>query len=70
MHFEIVGPITDIETIVVGARIRILQILHKRYGKGRWRKLKKGLPLYALMMVPFAWLRYIGSRLTGSARER
>jgi len=40
MHFEIVGKITDIETIAVGRNIRILPILQKRYGKGRWRKLK------------------------------
>lgn len=40
MHFEIIGKITDIETIAVGRSIRILPILQKRYGKGRWRKLK------------------------------
>lgn len=40
MHFEINGKITDIEIIAVGRSIRILPILQKRYGKGRWRKLK------------------------------
>ena len=40
MHFEIVGKITNIETIAVGSNIRILPLLRKRYGKGRWRKLK------------------------------
>lgn len=40
MKFEIVGEITDIETIAVGSGIRILPLLRKRYGKGRWRKLK------------------------------
>ncbi len=40
MHFEIIGKITDVETIAVGRSIRILPILQKRYGKGRWRKLK------------------------------
>jgi hypothetical protein len=40
MHFEIIGQITDIETIAVGSRIRILSLLRKQYGKGRWRKLK------------------------------
>lgn len=40
MHFEIVGKITEIETIAVGHAIRILVLLQKRYGKGRWRKLK------------------------------
>ncbi|MCM3874510.1 MAG: hypothetical protein ND895_27780 [Pyrinomonadaceae bacterium] len=40
MHFEIVGTIREIETIAVGRKIRILALLRKRYGKGRWRKLK------------------------------
>ena len=40
MNFEIVGEITSIEAIAVGRRIRILPLLLKRYGKGRWRKLK------------------------------
>lgn len=40
MHFEIIGSITDIETIAVARRIRILPLLQKRYGKGHWRKLK------------------------------
>ena len=40
MNFEIIGEISQIETIAVGSKIRILSILRKRYGKGRWRKLK------------------------------
>jgi hypothetical protein len=40
MHFEIVGEITNIEIIAVGNKIRILPLLRKRYGAGRWRKLK------------------------------
>lgn len=39
MDFEVVGAITDIETIAV-KRIRILPLLRKQYGKGCWRKLK------------------------------
>lgn len=39
MHFEIVGQITDIEAIAVGNRIRMLPVLRKQYGSGRWRKL-------------------------------
>lgn len=42
MNFEIVGEITDIETIASGSSIRILPALNKKYGKGRWRK-KKGV---------------------------
>ena len=40
MHFEIIGQITAVETIAVGDSIRILPLLRKRYGSGRWRKLK------------------------------
>jgi hypothetical protein len=40
MYFEIVSEITDIETIAIGSRIRDVAKLRKRYGKGRWRKLK------------------------------
>lgn len=40
MEFEVVGRIADIEPIATGPSIRILPILRKRYGKGRWRKLK------------------------------
>jgi hypothetical protein len=40
MNFEIIGDVTDIETMAVGAAIRDLTRLRKLYGKGRWRKLK------------------------------
>ena len=39
-YFELVGPITDVETIAVGASIRQLPKLRRQYGSGRWRKLK------------------------------
>lgn len=40
MDFEIIGDITDIETIAVGKGIRDRTRLQQRYGKGKWRKLK------------------------------
>ncbi len=40
MHFEIIGDISSIEIIAIGSRIRILPLLRKQYGAGRWRKLK------------------------------
>ena len=40
MHFEIVGVITQTETIAVGGRIRDITRLRKQFGAGRWRKLK------------------------------
>jgi hypothetical protein len=40
MDFEIIGKITDIETIATGHSIRVIAKLRRRYGKGRWRKMK------------------------------
>ncbi|HYH84909.1 MAG TPA: hypothetical protein VEX60_05455 [Pyrinomonadaceae bacterium] len=40
MNFEIIGEITDHETIAVGSSIRDAARLRRMYGKGRWRKLK------------------------------
>jgi len=40
MDFEIIGQIRDIETIAVGRAVREVVRLRKRYGRGRWRKLK------------------------------
>lgn len=38
--FEIIGKISGIETIAAGPGVRIRAVLHKKYGRGRWRKLK------------------------------
>jgi hypothetical protein len=40
MYFEIIGEITNVETIAVGNAIRDIARLQKKYGQGRWRKLK------------------------------
>ena len=40
MDFEIVGKVTDIETIATGSSLRERARLLKRFGKGRWRKMK------------------------------
>ena len=40
MYFEIIGEIEGIEPIAVGRSIRDIARLRKRYGTGRWRKLK------------------------------
>jgi len=40
MRFEIISEIIHIETIAVGSSIREITRLRKRYGKGRWRKMK------------------------------
>jgi hypothetical protein len=40
MDFEIVGEISDVETIAIGSRISDIARLRRVYGRGRWRKLK------------------------------
>lgn len=40
MFFEIVGEISNVQTIAAGRRIRILGRLKKLYGGTRWRKMK------------------------------
>jgi hypothetical protein len=40
VDFEIIGEVTEIETIAVGNSIHELNRLRKIYGRGRWRKLK------------------------------
>lgn len=47
MHFKIVGPITDIESIASGSSIREVGRLKKLYGGTRWLK-RKGVAVIQL----------------------
>jgi hypothetical protein len=47
VSFEILGEIVQIEVIASGHKVRQRIELRKRYGKGRWRKLK-GIALVRL----------------------
>jgi hypothetical protein len=40
MRFEILGPISDVETFATGSAIREMTRLRRVYGRGRWRKRK------------------------------
>ena len=40
MFFEVVSWPDDAEVIAAGASLRIAKRLRRRYGRGRWRKLK------------------------------
>ena len=40
MSWELAGDIRDAELIAAGRNIRNLARLRRRYGRGRWRKLK------------------------------
>lgn len=42
MRFQIIGEVSDVETIAQGRGIRERARLVKHYGRGRWRK-RKGL---------------------------
>lgn len=39
-NFTLVGGITETETIAVGRGIDEFALLNRKFGKGRWRKLK------------------------------
>jgi hypothetical protein len=38
MWFEVLGDVSDVETIAAGAGIREIARLRRLYGRGRWRK--------------------------------
>ena len=40
MDFEVVGKVSEVEIIAIGGKLRILPLLHEKFGRGRWRKLK------------------------------
>ena len=47
IKFEIIGDITNIQTIATGNSIRDITRIRKQFGEGRWRKLK-GIALVRL----------------------
>jgi len=55
MYFEIVGEISNIQTIAVGASIHEIKRLRKQFGHGRWRKLKG----HALVRLPGGRIRRV-----------
>ena len=40
MHFRVLGSIAHIKTVAIGAAIREIARLRRRYGRARWRKRK------------------------------
>ena len=47
IQFEIVGELRAVETIASGRQIRVLAMLRKKWGQGKWRKMK-GIALVRL----------------------
>ena len=69
MDFEIVGELTDVETIAAGRRIRELSRLHRLYGKGFWRKMKGGALHTTTRWTDSSSLNCTGTKHMGSARK-
>jgi hypothetical protein len=42
VKFEVLDEIEQVETIAVGAGVRVRALLNRAHGKGRWRK-RKGI---------------------------
>lgn len=68
MQLQIIGPITEIETIATSSGIRELQRLRKRYGRGRWRK-RKGIAEVRLTSGEIVWAEIHWYEATGIGRE-
>jgi len=52
--FRLRGPISGVEVIAIGRKIRLLSLLRRLYGRGRWRKLK-GRALVELQDGSVVW---------------
>lgn len=68
VDFELVGDLTDIETIAAGRGIRDLARLRRLYGKGYWRKMK-GRARIDFGTVESASLNCTGMKRTASAKK-
>jgi hypothetical protein len=67
MYFEIIGEIESIEPIAIGTSIRDMARLRRRYGTGRWRKLK-GMANVRPRSGAVHRAGYTGMKLTGSGK--
>ena len=68
MFFEILGPITGIETIAQGRAIRERKRLTKVYGRGRWRK-RRVSRRFALKTGQLAGQKFIGMKRMASVKK-
>lgn len=64
MHFELLGPIVQIETFAVGSRIREIARLRKFYGNGRGGS-GKASRRFGSLMDPSTSLKFIGMKRQG-----
>ncbi len=69
MHLDIIGEIEEVETIAVGGKIRDIMRIRKRFGPGRWRKLK-GVANIRLQVEGYAKPRSTGTKRTVLVERR
>lgn len=67
--FEIIGEISDVETIAEGMGIREIARLRKKFGSGRWRKLK-GIATIRLATDGYAGAKSIGLSFTAKVKRK
>lgn len=72
--FEIISEITEVESIAIKSSIRDHACLRKRYGPGRWRKLK-GIAMIRLRhgrvrKAELPWYEAHGIRKKETKRKR
>lgn len=69
--FDVIGQISQIETIAVGSGIREIKTLRQQYGRGRWRKLK-GIAYVKLQngRIRFAELHWYEAHGIGKKRMK
>ena len=68
MHFQIIGSISEIETIATSSGIREIARLRKGYGRGRWRK-RKGIAEVRLSDGEVVWAEIHWYEATGIGRK-
>ena len=62
MKYDRIGEVTNIQIIASGKGVNIRSFLNRKFGRGKWRKLK-GNALIKYDMAKFGWLNCIGMKL-------
>jgi hypothetical protein len=61
VQFEIIGEIEQVQTIASGRGVKVRSLLHRIYGRGRWRT-RKGVAMFGFRTVHSGELSYIGTK--------
>ena len=68
MTFEIVDGIHNVQTIATGPSVKARTVLRKKYGHGRWRKLK-GVAIVRLENGNLHWVELHWYETHGTGRR-